>query len=123
MTAGSCSSRLIFNVPKAKSQGFEADFAVAPTRNWDFAVSTSYTDSELGSTIPPVADTGIVEGRRLPTVPKFQFAAAATYQWEIGQGSLGYATGTFSHIGGDRFTQAADPTFAFPSSLPPGRST
>ena len=120
VTAGSCSSRLIFNVPEARSMGFEADFSFAPNRNWDFAVSTSYTDSELQSTIPPVADTGIVEGRRLPTVPKFQFAAAATYQWEIGQGSLGYVTGTFNHIGGDRFTQAADPTFAFPSSLPPG---
>ena len=120
VTAGSCSSRLIFNVPKAKSQGIEADFSVAPNRNWDLSVSGSYNDSELRSTIQPVADTGIVEGRHLPTVPKFQFAAAATYQWEIGQGSLGYVTGTFNHIGGDRFTQAADPTFAFPASLAPG---
>jgi iron complex outermembrane receptor protein len=42
-------------------------------------------------------------------VPKFQFAAAATYQWEVSQGSLGYVTGTFQHVGGDRFTQVADP--------------
>jgi iron complex outermembrane recepter protein len=109
VTAGSCSSRLIFNVPKARSQGIEADFSVAPNRNWDFAVSGSYSDSKLRSTIPPIAATGIIEGRRLPTVPKFQVAAAATYQWELSQGSLGYVTGTFNHIGGDRFTQLADP--------------
>ncbi|MBI3932272.1 MAG: TonB-dependent receptor [Acidobacteria bacterium] len=107
VTAGSCSSRLIFNVPKARSQGVEVEFEVAPNRNFDFAVSGSYTDSELRSTVPPASDTGILEGRRLPTVPKFQMAAAATYQWEIGTASLGYVTGTFQHVG-DRFTQVND---------------
>jgi iron complex outermembrane receptor protein len=109
VTAGSCSSRLIFNVPKARSQGLEADFSVAPNIHWDVSFSGSYADSELRSTVPPVAATGIEEGRRLPTVPKFQFSASTTYQWEIGQRSLGYLTGTFQHIGGDRFTQVADP--------------
>jgi iron complex outermembrane recepter protein len=109
VTAGSCSSRLIFNVPKARSQGIEAEFSLTPNNNWDFAVSGSFTDSKLRSTIPPVLATGIVEGRRLPTVPDFQFAAAATYQWQVSQGSLGYVTGTFQHIGGERFTQLADP--------------
>jgi iron complex outermembrane receptor protein len=47
-----------------------------------------------------------VEGRRLPTVPRFQVAAAATYQRPIGA-SLGYLTGTFQHIG-DRYTQVSD---------------
>jgi iron complex outermembrane recepter protein len=109
VTAGSCSSRLIYNVPKARSTGFEADFSVSPNINWDFAFSTSYTNSELRSTVDPVSATGIEEGRRLPTVPEFQFSAAATYQWQFGQRSLGYVTGTYSHIGGDRFTQVADP--------------
>jgi iron complex outermembrane receptor protein len=59
--------------------------------------------------VDPVAATGIEEGRRLPTVPEFQFSAAATYQRPFANGSLGYVTGTFSHIGGDRFTQVADP--------------
>ena len=36
-------------------------------------------------------------------------SATGTYQREVGQGSLGYVTGTYSHIGGDRFTQVADP--------------
>jgi len=109
VTAGSCSSRLIYNVPKARSTGFEADFSVAPNLNWDFAFSTSYTNSELKSTVPPVAATGIEEGRRLPNVPDFQFSAAVTYQRQFGASSLGYVTGTYSHIGGDRTTQVADP--------------
>ena len=109
VTAGSCSSRLIYNVPKARSAGFEADFSVAPNINWDFAFSTSYTNSELRSTVPPVASTGIEEGRRLPNVPDFQFSAAVTYQRQFGAASLGYVTGNYSHIGGDRTTQVADP--------------
>jgi iron complex outermembrane receptor protein len=107
VTAGSCSSRLIYNVPKARSAGAEAEFEVAPNRNFDLALSVSYNDSELRSTVEPVSE-GIVEGRRLPTVPKFQFAAAATYQWDVGQDALGYVTGTYQHVG-DRFTQLTDP--------------
>jgi len=106
VTAGSCSSRLIFNVPKARSTGAEVEFELAPNSNFDFAVSTSINDSELRSTVQPASATGIVEGRRLPTVPKFQLAAAATYQWAMGE-SLPYVTLSFQHIG-DRFTQVGD---------------
>jgi iron complex outermembrane receptor protein len=51
--------------------------------------------------------SGIEEGRRLPTVPQFQFVAAATYQWEVRPGYLSYVTGTYQHIG-SRFTQVGD---------------
>lgn len=107
VTAGSCSSRLIFNVPKARSQGVELEFEVAPSSSFDFALSGSYNDSELRSTVAPVAATGIRQGRRLPTVPKFQIAAAATYHWRMGGGASGYATGSFQHVG-DRYTQVGD---------------
>jgi iron complex outermembrane receptor protein len=107
VTAGSCSSRLIYNVPEARSAGVEMEFEVAPSRNFDFALSWSYNDSELRSSVEPTPVTGIVEGRRLPTVPEFQFAAAATYQWQIGQQSMGYVTGTYQHVG-DRYTQVND---------------
>jgi iron complex outermembrane receptor protein len=114
VTAGSCSSRVIFNVPKARSQGFEAEFEVAPNRNFDFALSGSYNDSELRSTLTSTAPdgtvsivSGIEKGRRLPTVPKFQLVAAATYQWQVKPGSLAYLTGTYQHIG-SRFTQVGD---------------
>ena len=41
VTAGSCSSRVIFNVPHARSTGFELEFDAAPNRHVDFALSTS----------------------------------------------------------------------------------
>ena len=114
VTAGSCSSRVVFNVPKARSQGIEVEFEAAPTRNIDFAISSAFNDSELRSTLTSTDPSGVVtvvsgieEGRRLPTVPRFQFAAAATYQWEVMPGSLAYVTGTYQHIG-SRFTQVGD---------------
>ena len=45
-TAGSCSSRVILNVPKSRSQGIEAELAAAPNKNFDFAISGSYNDSD-----------------------------------------------------------------------------
>jgi iron complex outermembrane receptor protein len=111
VTAGSCSSRLIFNVPKARSIGAEAEFTMAPNDHFDFAISGGYTDSSVRSTISGtpdlVAATGIREGNRLPSVPKFQMALAATYQQPVGPAYQGYVTGTYQHVG-SRYTQLAD---------------
>jgi len=111
VTAGSCSSRLIFNVPKSRSIGGEFELGLTPNDHFDFSLSASYADSQIRSTIPGTADlvasTGIREGNRLPSVPKFQMAASATYQQDVAPGFQGYATATYNHIG-SRFTQLAD---------------
>ena len=114
VTAGSCSSRLVFNVPKARSVGGELEFALAPSDRFDFALSLGYNDSELRSTLTSTdamghvtVVSGIEEGRRLPSVPKVQWSAAATYQQPLGQGIQGYLTGTYNHVG-SRFTQVGD---------------
>jgi iron complex outermembrane receptor protein len=114
VTAGSCSSRVIFNVPRSRSRGVEVEFEAAPNRNIDFAISGSFNDAELRSTLTSTDATGAVsvvsgieKGRRLPTVPRFQLAAAATYQWEVRPGSFGYVTSSYQHIG-SRFTQVGD---------------
>lgn len=119
VTAGSCSSRLIFNVPKARTQGVELEFDMVPNDSFDFAISGSYHDSELRSTVTSTDDEGTVsvvggieEGRRLPTVPEFQLSAAATYRWEMAQGRAGYFTGVYQHIG-DRYTQIGDQAEGF----------
>ncbi len=106
VTAGSCSSRLVFNVPDARSSGLELEFAAAPTNNFDFAISASYNDSELRSEAAG-SISGISRGNRLPTVPEFQAAAAATYQWPMQNDRLGFVTGTYQHVG-SRFTQVGD---------------
>ncbi len=113
VTAGSCSSRLIFNVPSARSTGLELEITGQPTGAFDFAISASYADSELGSTLTSTADdgttsvvSGIEKGNRLPTVPKLQATVAATYRWEAGDWA-GYFSSAFQHVG-SRFTQIGD---------------
>jgi iron complex outermembrane receptor protein len=129
VTAGSCSSRLVFNVPRARSQGVELEFEAAPNRNLDFAISASFNDSELRSTLTSVSSggqpsvvSGIEEGRRLPTVPAVQVVAASTYQWELTATAIGYATGTYQHIG-SRFTQVGDEDLGTLNLLSFGAST
>jgi len=114
VTAGSCSSRLIFNVPKARSIGGELEFAAALSDSFDFSVSGGYHDSKLRSTVTSTAPdgtvsvvSGIQSGARLPSVPKFEAALAATFQQPITQGYIGYVAGTYQHVG-SRFTQVGD---------------
>jgi iron complex outermembrane receptor protein len=107
-TAGSCSSRVILNVPKSRSQGVEVELAAAPNKNFDFAISGSYNDSTIQSTFSSAGgDLGIRKDARLPSVPQFQMSAAATYQWQMKGSSLGYVSGTYQHVG-SRFTQVGD---------------
>jgi iron complex outermembrane receptor protein len=129
VTAGSCSSRVVFNVPRARSQGFEIEFEEAPNRHLDFAVSGSFNDSELRSTLTSTDPSGAVSivsgiesGRRLPTVPRFQLATAATYQSEVRAGTLGYVSGTYQYIG-SRFTQVGDQDLGTLNLLSFGRNT
>jgi iron complex outermembrane receptor protein len=119
VTAGSCSSRVIFNVPKARSQGLELELSLAPSSSFEFSLSASYADSELRSTLTSTdaaghvtVVSGIKSGNRLPTVPKFQLAASATYQRQIRSNALGYATATYQHTG-SRFTQIGDQDTGF----------
>ena len=113
VTAGSCSSRVVLNVPKSRSTGLEMEFSAAPSEHLDFSISASYNDAELQSTfVSAGGDLGIKKGNRLPTVPKVQVAAAATYQWHMMAESLGYVTGTYQHVG-SRFTQIGDQAAGF----------
>ena len=114
VTAGTCSSRVVFNVPKARSRGIELEYETAPTNHFDLAFSGSINDGQLRSTVTST-DTlgnttvvsGIEEGRRLPSVPEVQAAISLIYRWEVARGSQMYATGTWQYIG-TRFTQVGD---------------
>jgi iron complex outermembrane receptor protein len=108
--AGSCSSRLVFNVPKAHTTGVEAEFAAHPIEGLDLSLAGSYVSSEFDSTIanPILASrTGIRDGNRLPTVPKYQIAATATYGTRLSSESEWYVNGSVQRIG-SRFTQPGD---------------
>jgi outer membrane receptor protein involved in Fe transport len=108
--AGSCSSRIIFNVPKAHTAGLEAELSARVSPNLDLSLSGSYIDSKIDSNVTDAGGAiiaGIRKGNRLPTVPKFQMAAAATYTLQIAAETDWSFTASYQHVG-DRYTQLAD---------------
>jgi iron complex outermembrane receptor protein len=120
--AGSCSSRIVVNVPKARSTGFEVEFFARPTDNWDFGLSATILDAKLRSTVtstyvsiiaPTAGQTltenvgGLTDGNRLPTSPKFQGAASVGYLWDWSSGLKGFANLTWQYVGSS-YTQLAD---------------
>ena len=114
VTAGSCSSRLVFNVPKAHSAGAEIEVDMAPSPVFDFNISASHTDSKLDSTVTSTDPSGnvsvvagIQDGARMPTVPENQAAVSGTFHWTASNNWAGYVNGTWSYVG-DRYTQVGD---------------
>ena len=109
LDAGSCSSRLVFNVEKAHTRGLEAEFAVSPLQGLDFSLAASLVQAEFDTTLPGdlAVSTGIRNGNRLPSVPKYQLAASATYSQPWGDDREWYINGSVQRIG-SRFTQPSD---------------
>jgi iron complex outermembrane receptor protein len=130
LDAGSCSSRVVFNVPKAHAGGGELEVAATPLKGLDLSLSGSLIDSKFDSTV--VDGTGAVlggirSGNRLPTVPKFQLSASGTYtaRLDVFGSEEGYFSASVQHIG-SRYTQPSDQEdnpHAFVSGLPFGGAT
>ncbi|HSA54382.1 MAG TPA: TonB-dependent receptor [Gemmatimonadaceae bacterium] len=118
VTAGSCSSRLVFNVPESVSRGAEIELTAAPNESVDLSISATYTDAELRSTLTSTdaqgnvtVVSGIQEGNRLPSVPRLQAAAALTFRRPFLDGD-GFFTATYHYVG-SRFTQIDDHAAGF----------
>jgi len=108
--AGNCSSRIIANVDSARSIGAEAEFAYRVTDAFDVALSASWNESELTSSVVDamgVPVQGLRDGNRLPTVPEFQAAASATYEAPLNDRMRGFGNVTYQYVG-DRITQISD---------------
>jgi outer membrane receptor protein involved in Fe transport len=110
LDAGTCSSRIVFNVPKAHTQGLEFELSAEPVPNFDLSVSGSIIEAEFDSTLTSGGNVigGIREGNRLPSVPKFQISASASYGIELGSnGTLARFSASVQHVG-SRYTQPGD---------------
>jgi len=119
VTAGSCSSRLVFNTPKAMSAGAEIELTAAPNKYFDFALSGTFNQAELRSTLTSTDTAGVVtvvsgieDGNRLPSVPELQVAAAVTFHKPLKRGADGFFTTTYNHVG-NRYTQIDDEAAGF----------
>jgi outer membrane receptor protein involved in Fe transport len=109
LDAGSCSSRISFNVPDAHTLGVEWEVGYEPAEGLALSVAGTWLESEFDSTV--VDGTGAVlaglrDGNRLASVPQFQIAATASYTFPLGSDE-GFLAATFQHVG-TRFTQPSD---------------
>jgi outer membrane receptor protein involved in Fe transport len=109
LDAGTCSSRIVFNVPKAHSMGIEFELGLSPVDGLDLNLSGSLIEAEFDTTLPGAltAATGIREGNRLPSVPKFQLSASGSYEFPVSDSASAYLSASFQHVG-TRYTQPSD---------------
>ncbi len=112
LDAGSCSSRISFNVADAHTAGVEFELSARPTEFLYFTFAGSALQAEFDSTVLDSTGAilgGVQDGNRLASVPEFQFAATGSYYFplEMFGGSDGFATMTVHHVG-DRITQPSD---------------
>jgi outer membrane receptor protein involved in Fe transport len=108
--AGSCSSRVVFNVPKAHTQGFEFELNASPADGLDLGISGSIVSAKFDSSVTTTAGAviaGIRDGNRLPTVPKFQISANASYSFPVSAAAEAYLSTSVQHVG-NRVTQPSD---------------
>jgi iron complex outermembrane receptor protein len=105
-TAGTCSSRVVFNVPTARSEGVEMELFARPNNTWEFGMSASYIDAKLTSSVLSTLPTGqqvvvggLADGNRLPTAPKTQAAAFVGFTQPVNGGRDFFANFTFQYVG------------------------
>jgi iron complex outermembrane receptor protein len=129
LDAGSCSSRIVFNVPKAHTMGVEWELSARPAPGLDLSIAGSLLQAKFDSTVTTGAGAvigGIRDGNRLPTVPKFQVAASATYSTPIDEAETqAVFSASVQHVG-SRYTQPSDQEsnpHTFVSGLPFGGAT
>jgi iron complex outermembrane receptor protein len=105
-TAGTCSSRIVFNVPHAHSTGVEAELSARPNSTWDFSLSTTWVNAELTSSVTstpaggqPQVVGGLADGARLPTAPRLQAIAGIGYTRPLEAGKNLFGVLTLQYVG------------------------
>jgi iron complex outermembrane receptor protein len=109
LDAGSCSSRIVFNVPKAHTAGVEFEFNTRIAKGFELSFAGSVLGASFDSTVRDGNGNvigGIESGNRLPSVPRIQGAVAANYttRWGAGDWSI---NASYQHVG-NRYTQPSD---------------
>lgn len=105
-TAGTCSSRIVINVPTSRATGVEAELFARPTPIFDVGLSATYVDKKLTSsvvsTLPggqQIVVGGLAEGNTLPTAAKFQGAASAGFTVPVQNATDLFGLVTLQYVG------------------------
>jgi iron complex outermembrane receptor protein len=111
LDAGSCSSRIVFNVPESHAAGVEIEFGWELIDGLEVSFAGGWTEAEFDSTVVDGLGNvigGIREGNRLPSVPEYQAALTAAYYFPTGWNDMeAFFAGSVQHVG-SRFTQPSD---------------
>jgi iron complex outermembrane receptor protein len=109
VTAGTCSSRLVYNVPKARSYGMEAELFARPNSTWDFGLSATWVDARLSSSVLSTSTVdgltttsvigGLASGNRLPTAPEVSGVASVGYTLPLDGGHNLFSVFTVQYVG------------------------
>jgi outer membrane receptor protein involved in Fe transport len=112
LDAGSCSSRISFNVPEAHTTGVEFELSAQPVDGLQLSFAGSLLEAEFDTTVIDANGNvlgGVQDGNRVGSVPETQLAATAAYYFPVdwfGGGEY-YVSGSLQHIG-DRISQPSD---------------
>ncbi|REL26254.1 TonB-dependent receptor [Thalassotalea euphylliae] len=112
LDAGSCSSRISFNVPKAHTTGVEFEVTRQATEQLYLTLSGSILEAEFDSTVLDSGGNvlgGVQDGNRLASVPEVQFSIAGTYDFAkpLFGSDYTYLSASLQYVG-DRITQPSD---------------
>ena len=129
LDAGTCSSRISFNVPRAHTLGGELELSAYLSDAFLFTFGGSYVEAEFDSTVRHADGNvvgGVKEGNRLASVPEWRLSASGTYTLP---GILGaeesYLSASWQYVG-DQYTQPGDQepgAGSFEHNLPFGGAT
>ncbi|WP_100656947.1 TonB-dependent receptor [Alteromonas flava] len=130
LDAGSCSSRISFNVEEAHTQGLEFEVTRQATDYLFISFAGSVIEAEFDSTVLDSNGNiigGVAKGNRLASVPELQFALATTYNFPtpLFNSVNTYMSASLQYVG-DRITQPSDQVAGagqFVSNLPFGGAT
>ena len=112
LDAGSCSSRISFNVEEAHTTGLEFELTLEPIEGLQLDFAGSLLESEFDSTVMASEGGvlgGVADGNRLASVPEFQLAITVDYAFRTNLfgGSDAFIYAGVQHVG-DRITQPSD---------------
>lgn len=131
LDAGSCSSRITFNVPEAHTTGVEVEFSHQVTDNLFVGLAGTVLEAEFDTTVVDGTNAvlaGIESGNRLASTPEIMLSASMAYTFDAswaGNNAEGFFTASYQHVG-SQFTQPSDQVAGagtFVSNLPFGGAT
>ena len=111
LDAGTCSSRVSFNVEEAHTLGAEVELTAYVTDAFRVTFAGSVLEAEFDSTVLDGDGNvvgGVEDGNRLASVPDWQFSLSGTYTFGRVLGSEESYVSVFWQAVGDRITQPSD---------------